>query len=110
MNKSKGRDFKSLIKKKEENTKANDTSIQGEITSVVYRGGPITDRQIKDVNLAIPFFLLLIFSGYLFVVAIKDGDITKLFSGYDKNGKETKNHFVNKLFKKKMNRRPMWLL
>lgn len=88
MNKSKGRDLSALIKKKEESTKANDASIQGEITSVLFRAGPIEERQTKDISAAIPFFILLFFSVYLFVIAIKDGDLQKLFSGYNKNGKE----------------------
>jgi hypothetical protein len=86
MSQPKGRDLSALIKKKEERMKANDSSLQGEITSVIYRNGPIIDRKSTDTEYAIPFLLLFIFAVYLFIVCLSDGDIKRLFVGYDKNG------------------------
>ena len=83
LSKSKGRDRAQLIQSKKERLKINDTSIQGEITSVVYRNGPVKERKATDLFGCFVYLLFVGFGVFIVVAAISDGNLYKIRNGYD---------------------------
>ena len=88
MTEVKSRDRKQLIQNKLERSKINDTSIQGEIISVMYRNGPISSRSCTDL---FGCFFYLIFLGlgiFVTVYALQDGNLKLIENGYDTDSKK----------------------
>lgn len=78
-----GRDRQDLINSKKNREKENDAEIQGEITGLIYRNGPISARACTDVFCCVLYVLFLILLITITGIAAVDGDVKYLYTGYD---------------------------
>lgn len=88
------RDRKALIEKKQERSKINDTTIQGEVTSVIYRNGPIKERSFTDFYGCLIYLVFLTIGIIITVIAFQDGDINLIKTGFDIDSLKELNYHI----------------